>query len=155
MASDHTKKHADIMSNIENQEFDATSPMFYVQGVRGLYLGVESGIHAGSHSGEVCLGEETQESLFHIVDSLMKFDISEMMSLMPDAMDLFNNVKGCLKNKDSIVSYCLSEQGTCSLDKMIKNGQQQMFKIMGVFANLKSVVNDFPPSTSTEFFDIA
>jgi len=38
---------------------------------------------------------------------------------------------------------------------MIKNGQQQMFKIMGVFANLKSVVNDFPPSTSTEFFDIA
>ncbi len=26
----HTKKHSEIMKNIEDQEFDATSPMYYV-----------------------------------------------------------------------------------------------------------------------------
>ena len=74
MATDsfHTKKHAEIMANIDEMEFDAMSPMFYVQGVRGLYLGLEDGINNGSPTGQVCLGEETQESIFHIVSVLME-----------------------------------------------------------------------------------
>jgi hypothetical protein len=63
----HSQKHAEIMANIDDQEFDATSPMFYVQGVRGLYLGVEDGVHKGKPTGQVCLGQDTQESIFHIV----------------------------------------------------------------------------------------
>lgn len=157
IASDkyHTKKHAEIMENIEGVEFDATSPMFYVQGVRGLYLGFEDGMHEGNPKGQVCLVEDTQESLFHIVSVLMKRDFEEVTKLIPDVMEVFTDVKTCLRNKDSIVSYCASTPGQCSVDKLVKNGQTQMFKLMGTVTDIKGIIADFPPGTSTEFFDIA
>ncbi len=55
----HKRKHAELMQELDEHEYDETSPIFYIQGVRGFYLGLENGIHDGKTEGLVCLGKET------------------------------------------------------------------------------------------------
>ena len=123
----HSKIHAEMMKEIEEMEFDATNPMFWVQGVRGLYIGLEDGIHKGNPKGQICLDENTQESHLHIVEVVMRQDMGELPKLIPDGMDIFNNVKECLKNKDTIVAWCAAESDRCSIDSIVKHSQSQMF----------------------------
>ena len=136
-------------------EFDSTNPMFWVQGVRGLYIGLEDGIHKGNPKGQICLDESTQESLFHIVETVMKQDMGELPKLIPDGMDIYENIKGCLKNKDSIVAWCAAEADRCSIDSIVKHSQSQMFQLIAKGNDIKSLARDFPPGTSSEFYELA
>ncbi len=83
----------------------------------------------------------------------MNREFAEINRMIPDAMQVFDDVKGCLHNKDSVLAYCKNDK--CTPDRLSKNVQSQLFKVIGSVNNIKSIFAQFPVGTSTEFFDIA
>jgi len=72
----HQNIHNALMAKIDETTYGNEDPMFYIQGLRGFYNGIEDGIHKSKKAGDICFDKTAQEDLIHVIEAVMDKDIS-------------------------------------------------------------------------------
>lgn len=145
----HQAKHTALF---EDLQVGPTDPMYYVQGIRGLYNGIEDGLHKTKSQKDICLNDETQQNLIHIIETLINQDFSNIKDLLPDAMEIVENLKKCATSKDTIYSFCMEDMNRCTPMTLQQNVQKNLFVIMSKVTDLQKLVKDFPAADSEELY---
>ena len=90
--------HATFMVAQDQKQSDNT--MFYMQGIRGIWLGLEHGLFK-TKAGETCLNDATTQKIYNIIYSLENQEFGKMTKFIPDILQIYTNIMEC-KTLDEI-----------------------------------------------------
>ena len=144
--------HATFMTAQDQKQSDST--MFYMQGVRGVWLGLEHGLFK-TKAGETCLNDATTQKIYNIIYAIENQEFGKMTKFIPDILQIYTNVMEC-KTLDEIQGYedfCTDAEDHCNPSVIFQNLQKNMFLIVGKLTDISSTVSqDFPAATADEFY---
>lgn len=143
--------HAVIMENQDQLQDDQT--FYYMQGVRGMWLGLEHGLFK-TKDGETCLDDETTKNLLKVITTIENRDFAKFQRLIPQVMEIYNNLLDCptINEVRQLEVWCSEDITRCSSATIIANVQKNMFQIMGKMTDLSSIVQEFPAETADEVY---
>lgn len=93
-----------------------------MQGLRGLFLGLDHGLFKTKETKDMCLDDDTSARIMKILNALIEMNLSQLQGMIGDGMVVVNNLGKCSLDKFSnLGSYCFSDSTNCSPDKIMNN----------------------------------
>ena len=124
----------------ENQQSVDT----YLQGARGFYYGFQQGLYKLDKIEETCLSQAAEEKIVELFGLVvnMTLDISKMMSLVGDVMQITSSLSTCNINTVSDLStFCFQGgKNICTPDKISENVQKNLFLLMAKFTDISNLM---------------
>jgi len=140
------------MAAQDQKQSDST--MFYMQGVRGIWLGLEHGLFK-TKAGETCLNDATTQKIYNIIYALENGEFGQLTKFIPDVLQIYTNIMEC-KTLDEIQGYedfCTDAEDHCNPSIIFQNLQKNMFLIVGKLTDISSTVSQgFPAAAADEFY---
>ena len=137
-------------------DYKDSDAYYYIQGLRGFWLGYETGFYKNSKSGATsqCLNDNTVKDIVDIVEVVESFDTSKLFGIFNEAMSVYNNFQECSVQQsiNDIVTFCNTHPQNCNGSALIDNLTQNMFVLMGQATQLSTVMNGFPAETAEELY---
>ena len=113
---------------VRDEQTTENALIYAFQGLRGSYLGFNDGAYGKQGSVE-CLNDATAAKIIKIL-SVFNFqngDMSGMMNIFGDVMEIFADVQSCsISVFSDLGDYCYTS-GACTLPTMMVNIQKNMF----------------------------
>lgn len=136
---------------LKDQEMkEDTTTFYYLQGLRGFWLGFEHGFLKTKDDTQTCLDDKTSQKLLKIIDAVVGLQINKLQSLIPDMMTTIHSLSSCnVGDFKKVADYCVEDFSRCAPNKIMANVQKNMFVVMGKFTDLSTLVKQFPADDST------
>jgi hypothetical protein len=97
----------------------AVDPNYYLQGVRGLWVGYQSGFYKNTKKNAAnCLNDQTTQNLANIVNFMNgSGDMSQAFTLVTEGMQILGNFQvecGVEQTLEDLVSFCNNNPDNCT-----------------------------------------
>jgi hypothetical protein len=130
------------------------TPVFYIEGFRGLWVGLEKGLFKTADTGAMCLNDKISEKVIKVVEAIVDLDFTKLQGMLSDIMEIGMNLSQCsFDGFVKVFDYCFEDAENCGPNKLMANIQKNMFVIMGKFTDVANIIKEFPPVHAAELHD--
>lgn len=135
----------------------SVDPNYYLQGVRGLWTGYESGFYKNTkkNAGD-CLNDETTQNIIKMVDFFESgMDMSHAFNFISEGMQVFGNLETSCSLEGSVEDlwdFCDDNADHCTGASILSNLTSNMFVLIGKLTEVSEVIKSFPAATSDDLY---
>ena len=134
----------------------AADPNYYLQGVRGFWVGYQQGFYKNTKKDAItCLNEQTTDNIVKIVEFFEgPMDMAQAFVLMTEGMEVFTNIQTCTVEAsiEDLVRFCELTPENCSSASIMSNVTANMFVLIGKFTEVSEILKNFPAATSDDLY---
>ena len=132
-------------------------PNYYLQGVRGLWSGYQSGFYKNTKKNtNQCLNDETTQNIIKMVNFFENgADMSHAFNFISEGMQVFGNLETSCSVEASfedLYDFCESNKNNCSSTTILSNLTSNMFVLIGKLTEVSDVLKSFPAPTSDDLY---
>ena len=148
---------ADAKPIAKTHSLKAGAANYYLQGMRGFWLGYETGFYKNSKKDVTqCLNDETTANIVKMVDFFEgNMDMSQAFAIVNEGMQIFGNLETACsiqQSFDDLLNFCEANPDNCSATTLMQNATSNMFVLIGKFTEITEIFASFPAATTDDLY---